>query len=932
MTAFPLLDRDRETVVLRRALEAATSGRGGVVLLEGPAGIGKTALVDAVGSLAAEHDALVLGARASELDRGFAFGVVLQLLEPALDALEPAAREYVFAGAAGGAMPLFSAASVATGADPEHRVLNGLFWLVANLADERPLILRVDDLHWADVASTRFLEFLSRRIDDLPVLVVGSLRSNEPGAPITVLGELAAGPATETVWPSALGAAGVGAILARELGDGVDPAFVAAAREATGGNPLLVTVLARESAAAGLRGVSTEIERLEEIGGRGVARVVERRLRALGPDAERVARATAVGGERIPPADIAALAGLGPAETRASVDALVAGAVLAPGGTSFVHPLVRAAVVAGTPRLELMRVHRTCAMRLRERGVRPTEVAPHWLAAEPSGDPDAVADLGQAARIAAAEGATETAVELMARALEEPPPAVDRPRVLLELGELEIRAQRPAGAERLREALDAGLAGEEAVRAWASLAFVLVHTDPAAAFTAAERARAESTDPALRLRLEAFVMEALIFVDAFSRERDERIATGFAATDPSPVMLAHLALQASSSGRPPAETLDLARRAMADGALVADVGQGGSTWNLLTHAVRFAEDGDACQRLLADGEAEIRRQGLHVASLFVNQSWGYWHRDFGSVATGAARSQLGLDAVNALGLDVTAPALAAITAENLLLLDRVADAAAVVDVPLGAAEGTFVEPFVRSARGLIRAHLRRGADAEEDLRETIASGDARGWTSPFATRGRLRLAELLAVRGDRDEALALMDHDIAVARAARTPGALGAALRVRARALDGDEAIEELREAVATLEPGSMRLERAWALHDLGAALRSRGHRSDARDALRPALDLASRAESALLVRLVRGEFEAAGGRPQRPLLSGAESLTPSERRVAELAAEGLSNREIAESLWVTRKTVEHHLGRAYGKLGIKTRSELSAALTVPSA
>ena len=223
--------------------------------------------------------------------------------------------------------------------------------------------------------------------------------------------------------------------------------------------------------------------------------------------------------------------------------------------------------------------------------------------------------------------------------------------------------------------------------------------------------------------------------------------------------------------------------------------------------------------------------------------------------------------------------------------------------------------------------LRRPEEAEEDWRRTIASGDARGWTSPFATRARLRLAELLAARGDRDEALELAEHDVAVARRAGTAGALGAALRIRAKALEGDAAVASLREAVAVLEGGPMLLERCWALHDLGAALRRRSLRQEARDVLREALDLALQAEAAWPARLVRAELEAAGARPRRERLSGTEALTPSERRVAELAAEGLTNREIAEALWVTRKTVEHHLGHAYGKLGIRSRTGLAEAL-----
>jgi DNA-binding CsgD family transcriptional regulator len=928
-----LLERDSETTALRHSVQDAAEGRGRVLLFEGPAGIGKTVLVDAVVPTAREHDALVLGARASELDRGFAFGVVHQLLEPALDALDAAARERAFAGAAARAEPLFSPSGPAAAVDPEYGVLSGLYWLVANLAEDRPVVLRVDDLHWSDVASVRFLEFLGRRIDDLRVLVVGSLRPNEPGAPSAVLLELAGGPAATTLRPGTLGPAAVEAVLREGLGTTPEPAFVDAASEATGGNPLLVAVLAREAAAVGLAGRADEAGRLPGLGGRGVAAAVERRLRALGPEAPLVARAAAVAGERAPIDDLAELTGLGIPRVREALHALVDAGVLAPGGMAFVHPLVRAAVTATIPHGELARLHGLSATRLRARGARPTEVASHWLAAEPAGNAEAVADLREAARVAAGEGASETAVELLRRAVAEPPSSEERATVLLELGELEQRAQAPEAPARLREALDAGLRGEDAVRARAALAFFLVHTDPIAAFTEAEQARAATTDEGVRMRLEALVMEALIFVDAFAEERDARLAAGAAAEDPSPVMLAHLALRASSAGRPPAETLDLGRRAMAGGALVANVGPGSSTWNLLTHAHRFAEDPEGCRVLLTDGEAEIRRHGLHAAAMFVNQSWGYWHRDFGSVATGAARAQLGLDAVREMGLGVTIPALAAITAENLVLLDRLEEAAATVDVPLGPAEGTFIEPFVLSARGLVRQGLRRTEDAEADYRRTMAAADARGWTSPLAVRARLRLSELLSGRGEREEALELAEHDVAVARAAGTPGALGAALRVRAKALESrDDAIDALREAVAILEPGPMGMELGWALHDLGGALRRRGLREEARETLRRALDRAARAESALLGRLVRAELEAAGARPRRERLSGAEALTPSERRVAELAAEGLSNREIAEALWVTRKTVEHHLGHTYGKLGIKSRAGLAEALGLTAA
>jgi DNA-binding CsgD family transcriptional regulator len=152
-------------------------------------------------------------------------------------------------------------------------------------------------------------------------------------------------------------------------------------------------------------------------------------------------------------------------------------------------------------------------------------------------------------------------------------------------------------------------------------------------------------------------------------------------------------------------------------------------------------------------------------------------------------------------------------------------------------------------------------------------------------------------------------------------------LRSRSRLLEGDAAIEALQESAHLLAGSPLRLEHGWALHDLGAALRRAGRRADAREPLRTAIDTAARLEAAALARRARDELAATGARPRRRALSGPAALTPSERRVAELAAAGHSNREIAETLWVTRRTVEVHLGNAYGKLGIRSRTQLPDAI-----
>jgi DNA-binding CsgD family transcriptional regulator len=160
-----------------------------------------------------------------------------------------------------------------------------------------------------------------------------------------------------------------------------------------------------------------------------------------------------------------------------------------------------------------------------------------------------------------------------------------------------------------------------------------------------------------------------------------------------------------------------------------------------------------------------------------------------------------------------------------------------------------------------------------------------------------------------------------------TDRALGMALRAAGLVEGGERGIELLEEAAVTLERSPARLEHAAALADLGAALRRSNRRADARDPLRRALDLAEACGAPPLVERARQELRAAGGRPRRARSSGADGLTASERRTAAMAADGLSNPEIAQALFVTKKTVESHLGSAYRKLGIRSRTELAAAL-----
>lgn len=924
-----LLEREGAVANLHVALETARAGTGSSRLIVGPAGIGKSALLNALKEPAIESGCRVLSARASELDHGFAFGIVHQLLEPVMRSADEARQARLLDGAAERAAVLFGPAAVE--ADPEYGVLSGLFWLLANLADEQPLVLRVDDLHWADNESLRFLEYLGRRIEDLPVLVAASIRSGDPGAETALIAALRSAAASKTIKLDALGPAAVGEILTGALGGEPAEEFLTAAWDTTRGNPLLATVLAQEAAAKGLSGSAAESAGLAPLAAGGVAPLIAGRLRGLPAGTVKVAQVAAVLGERARREDLVALSGLSSSEVTEALVRLVAAEIIEPGGGwDFKHPLVRAAVTELIPSQERQQLHRGAAMMLRERGARPAEVALHWLATGPAADRTAVADLRLAAREAIEEGALSTAADLLRRALDEGAEIADRPRLLLELAELELRTLQPQGRERMQEALDAGLSAEDAARGRAALGKMLILVDPQAGLAEIDAAHAATADRGLRLRLQASLLEALVLVDSVSEERAARYQSIRDNPDPSVVELAHLASEEALSGGVAAEEVAaLARRAAADGLLLREVGPGGATWNLLTHALRFAEQPDEARRLLLDGGQVAGRAGLRSAGAFVDQSWAYWHRDFGSAARGLAHAQAGYESILDARLPISVWSLTSIMAENLVLLDRLDEADALLDEPLGAAEGTFVEPFALTARGYVRMLSGRTEESERDLRRVIEILDEHDWHAPSAARGRMRLAELLAATGRAEEALELTAEDAGWAERAGTNGALGCVLRVRALALDGEERLRTQRQAVASLAESPLLADRARALAELGTELRERGEVEEARGVLREALDLASRSEAAWQARLIRGELEAAGARPRRERVSGLEALTARERRVAELAAEGMTNREIAEALWVTQKTVEYHLRNTYSKLEIASRRGLVAALDV---
>lgn len=192
-------------------------------------------------------------------------------------------------------------------------------------------------------------------------------------------------------------------------------------------------------------------------------------------------------------------------------------------------------------------------------------------------------------------------------------------------------------------------------------------------------------------------------------------------------------------------------------------------------------------------------------------------------------------------------------------------------------------------------------------------------------------AESHHVLDHTSEVVPLLVHARELAEHSGTPGPLGQVVRAEAMIGNADDRAERLREAVALLEISPARLELARALVDLGGVLRRAGRRADSREPLRHGYDLASRCGADALAEQARQELAASGIRVRREWLTGADSLTPSERRIADMAADGASNAEIAQALFVTVKTIEMHLTRIYRKLDLSGRGELARALGEPT-
>jgi DNA-binding CsgD family transcriptional regulator len=929
-----LLEREKELAELGDALSEARDGRGRVVLIEAAAGLGKTSLMRTTLDTAAGDGFACLRARATELERDFAYGCVRQLLEPVVARASAVDRERLFEGAAALSSSLFApGASASARSDTAFSMLHGLYWLLNNVADATPVLLGIDDLHWADMESLRLLEYLAPRLDGLAVAVIATTRPGEEQTP--ELARLAGAPEAAVVRLRPLGAEAVAALCERRLGAGVAPAFAEACREATRGNPFFLGALLREAAERNLAADPDAVMRVRGLAPAAVAQAVLLRLTGKPASATALVRAVAVLGDGAGVAEAARLAGLSEAEAAEAADLLDSLEILQPAtALEFAHPIVREAVYADIGARERAAAHARAVAVLSDAGASEERIAAQIVAAEPAADVARVELLRRVADEALARRAPGAAVAWLRRALAEPPPPEARTEVLLQLGLAEQRLGAPEAAGHLAEAVESISEPQRhatAVRQLANALTVLGESDRAVEVLEFAIDAVEPADRGSALVLEAelasHALQASPDVAAAARKRLERRGDLSGATAPERQLLASVAFQRARASQSATEAAELLEGILTGGLLdQLELDIVGPFYDLVLGLL--ATDSldlvaEHIERRLVDARARASIPG--VAYLTSRRGWVALRR--GAVADAEVDARTALELLTEHRIPLGVHLAAALLVETLIEggdLEAAEQALRGVDETLPGP----TRNFVWQARGRLLLASGRAREALDALREFGRRDEQWGAANPLASRWRSHAALALAALGDGDRSRAMAAEDLERARRWGAASGIGVALRT-VGLVEG--ASDRLLESVEVLRRTPARLEEARSLVELGASRRRANRRKAARDALAPGVELADRLGARALAERGRSELQAAGGRSADPHGTGAEQLTASEQRVAELAADGLSNPEIAQALFVTRKTVETHLGHVYGKLGIRGRGELRVALGHPS-
>ncbi len=645
----------------------------------------------------------------------------------------------------------------------------------------------------------------------------------------------------------------------------------------------------------------------------------------------------------------ASLAEVSEDRARELCDRLRVAEILAPGHPiDFVHPLVRTAVYGELSEEGRSDAHRKAAELISSTGGDAGDVAPHLMACAPNGDQWVATELRDAAREAMAAGAPEAARRYLERALEEP--AADEVELSYELGRARWQGSVVDAPELLVSVAERSGDTELRLQALEDAAWTYFDSgnlERAVHYLGlvATSAPADSADARLRAEASVFCVgtlhlgrrpEAAAHIDALASNTAANTAgelmvrqalsfERFLRCDPvdEVVALASCFPPAPWAGRE-AAGLEDQRFAVVIGPVVS----------IACKTLAWSGQWDVAREAAARGWDGGRSSGLvHVAS-YREAALAEIDCLAGRLADAEAEARTATDILR----DFEAVSIPMLSAACNLVVTLIARGHLDEAAELMEQWGDFSAPFsvvplappllhIRGTLRVARGELESGV---EDLLATGEDFEAMHMLNPAAIPWRQEVVPALAALDRTPEARRIVDEGESRARSFGAEHVIGTMLRARSSIETKPRAIQTLRESVAALEPSGAPHELAHSCLELGAALRRGGQRSESREPLRKALELAHMSGADGLAARAREELAAAGSRPRSVFRTGVESLTASELRTAKLAAEGLGNVEIAQRLFVTRKTVEKHLGNAYTKLEIRSRNELQAALAGP--
>jgi DNA-binding CsgD family transcriptional regulator len=509
----------------------------------------------------------------------------------------------------------------------------------------------------------------------------------------------------------------------------------------------------------------------------------------------------------------------------------------------------------------------------------------------------------------------------------EPPAPESRLEALLELGRAEAMLPNQREFAAFRKAL--GLATDPRRRAeivceFADALMGVADFSSACSLLEDVLSHADGLDRASEQRLQAYVIAGGIHDLRRAPRALARAAPQFEQANrgeiEDPFLLTALATSGALAGRPANQVATLAKRALRDQRL----------WDLWTAmagaaiALDWSDQLEEAARVQDRAIAESQRRGS--APMFI---WSVAYRSYTAWRAGDAElaedhAQRALALARELGPYPFVPLYDGGVFVERGRAQQLLDLLEPLDLRGDRSRGWQVLLAQRGQARLATGDLRGGiADLLEADRRMASAGLQLSVLTDWVMPAVVAFAQL----GRRDQAQELARRELAAAVAFRAPRRHGIALSTCGTLDSGERGVKQLEEAVAILERSPARLEHARALVNLGAALRERCERARAREALARGLDIAHRLGAVALADRAQAELVASGARPRRRAQSGREALTPAELRTASMAAEGLSNRQIAESLFVSARTIEAQLRQAYSKLAIRSRGELIEAL-----